>query len=247
MSFFDIFFKQPKFDTLIRNYLDEGKIIEHRLAFIESVGHFKFYKSKTINRLKIIEDTKKLKDESLFIGYNIIIKFEKSLTICIVFNWKGLKELISILEKSKNDETYQRKLFIAKYDIEKYLEGLSVRYDEILTYYNSKIVIKNDMLILYDSIIPNKCTYQNKVFEIPIRERIEITKLDIYIDLSCSISAVNINARHPNADKKGWFCLGSLKMIPCTVQNIENIISQIKIYKLDDSYWKPKNYYNWEV
>ena len=238
--------------TLINEKLDEGEIIQHKLPFIDNLEkslEFKFYKTDYKNKYFWIEAiSDKLKVKHTYTGYNLIVVFDGNVVTTIVFDWVGLKELGYIFENSNifgKDGNFYRKLFLFKHDIETHLKSLSKNYKEVLDSFPD-IAIKNDVIELQRTIIPNRAYInKNSVVEIPKESAIPITKIIIYTDPSGLISSVNIIGKHPNADKNGWFCLGNLKMIPFCVKSINTLTEQIKSYKLDDCYWKPRNYKEW--
>lgn len=246
-------FERINLESLIKKKLDEGKLSEHKLPFINKLNtsaDFKFYKTDEKNKQFWIEEIDKLDKDSMcvYTGYKIITIFKDNSIITIVFDWIGLKELIKIFEDNPmfSDESSKRKLFIVRYDLSNYLNNLNKNYESIIAEFKD-IVIQNDTIILYRKIIPTTAVVNkyNKV-KIPEDCAIPIERVVIYSNPSGLISSVKIIGKHPNADKDGWFCLGELKMIPLSVNAIYNIIAQIKCYKLDDCYWRPNNYKDWK-
>lgn len=238
-------------ESLIERKLEEGVLSEHRLPFINKLNtlmDFKFYKTDESNKQFWVEETKQLKHINVYVGFKIIIFFRESSLITIVFDWKGLKELVKIFEDGPmfDDDASKRKLFITKYDLDNYLKNLDKNYEDVLRAF-PEIVIHDDVIVLFKTIIPEYAIIDRYTkVKIPEGQAIPIARITIYTDPSGLISSVKIIGKHPNADNSGWFCLGDLKMIPLSVSAINQIITQIKCYKLYDCYWRPKNYKDWK-
>lgn len=253
MSFLKNFLGMGKIDlkSLIKEKLDGGELIQHRLPFVDNLMisfEFNFYKTDQLNKLFWVKSINKLNIKPTHIGYNLIVIFEGKIITTIVFDWIGLKELVNIFESCQlfnSNDNFNRKLFLLKYDINAYLKHLSRNYKEVIDVFKD-LVIRNDTIDIYRTIKPDKAYInENKIVRIPEDESIPITKVTIYTDPSGLVSSVKVKGKHPNADKKGWFCLGNLKMVPFCVGSINNLIEQIKCYKLDDCYWKPNGYKKW--
>ena len=109
------------------------------------------------------------------------------------------------------------------------LENISKHYDNF--------AIKRDCLEIFQEIVPDKILYKTNSYCMPKQKSSKIDKIEIYTDPGGGITSVKIHGEHPNADKNGWFCLGSLKHLQLNKEGIDQLISNITYYKLDDCYW----------
>jgi len=241
------FFTTNKSYTLskyITTKVKNGVLFEHRLPFMDVIGrNLSFYKTDISNKNEWLAFLNNKNNIDVINGYKSIIIIDDGKIITILFEWNGLYDLINLFENFK-DETTSRKLFIAKYDIDKCLSCLSERFSEVVREFEG-LVIKGEVIEIFNTITPDKAIIRNKVFTIPEDERIPIHKICIHTDPSCMVTSVRIIGKHPNADSKGWYCLGDLKFLPLNIETIYKLIEQIKCYQLQDCYWKPKNYKEW--
>lgn len=237
--------KSCSLSTFIHNKIKGGQLFEHRLPFMYVLGRdISFYKTDISYKNEWLSFLNNKNDIEVINGYKSIIIIHDSSIITILFEWNGLYDLINLFEKFKDSST-SRKLFIAKYDIDKCLGYLSERFSEVVKEFDG-LVIKGETIEIYNTITPDKAVIKNKILKIPEDERIPITRICIYTDPSCMITSVRLHGKHPNADSNGWYCLGNLKFIPLSVESIKKLIENIKCYKLQDCYWKPKNYNEWD-
>lgn len=228
----------------INNKMRNGLLFEHRLPFMDVLGrNICFYKTDISYRNEWLSFLNNKTDIEVIQGYKSLIIIDDNKIIDILFEWNGLYDLINLFEKFKDSAT-SRKLFIAKYDIDKCLGCLSERFSEVVKEFEG-LIIKGEVIEIFNTIIPDKAIIRNKILKIPEGEIIPINKISIHTDPSCMVTSVRIQGKHPNADSNGWYCLGNLKFLPLSVDTIKKLIEQIKCYQLNDCYWKPKNYKEW--
>lgn len=237
--------KSCDLSKFIERQINNGALFEHRLPFMDILDsrNLRFYKTDKSTKKEWLEFLKDKNDLNVVSGYRSIIIISQNKISTILFEWRGLYELVRLFEKFK-DDSMKRKLFIIRYDIDKCLSYLSERFSKVVKEFEG-LVIKGEKIEIFKLIVPDKALTKNKAVFIPEHDRLPIPKIDIYIDPSCTITSVRIYGEHPNADDNGWYCLGDLKFSPLSVESINRLIEQIKCYHLNDCYWKPKNYKEW--
>jgi hypothetical protein len=219
-------------------------LVEHKIVHLDKLigsrtkSHIPYAVYKT--DLSVKNQLLKLYDpgKTIINDQSIIFLGSKSV-LMILFNWSGLHELVDFIEKNLLKINNERKVRLIKYDIDRCLTNLSKNFKDIIKSFPD-MIIKNDCLELVNPLIPDKILSQNKLNDIPIEKQIKIVKLSIYTDHNGFITSVRLKGKHPNANPEGWYCLGTLKLMPLTHETINLLLSQIKVYKLDDCYWKPE-------
>jgi hypothetical protein len=231
--------------NIIENQINSGLLFEHRITFMDILDYkLNFYKTDIsrknywVNLLSSNDIPYEVK-----VGYKSIIMIGEDRIITILFEWIGLYDFVNVFERFK-DQNLKRKLFLVKCEIKKCLNHLSEQFSSVLSHFDN-IAVDKDKIEFHKSIIPDKAYIGNILVNIPEEDRTEINKIEIFVDSSGLITSVRLNGLHPNADNNGWYCLGSLKFSPLTVDNIYKLIENIKCFHLSDCYWKPENYKKW--
>lgn len=228
--------------TLIKHSSKIGTLIEHKVLYIDrligkrtkSYIPYQIYKAD----LNIKKNMINTKNARRYNNCDIIVGCKSMLIF--LYNWSGLYDVADFIQEHllKTIDS-KRKVKLVKYDIERSLTSLSNTFKEVITKIPN-IIIHGDKLELAGDICPNMMLYKGTMINIPDKYKITISKISIYTDPSGYITSVYLKGKHPNANSDGWYCLGELKLMQLSVEAINTLISQIKIYKLDDCYWKPQ-------
>lgn len=250
MGFFSILFKRDKneeIDNFINNRIKRCQLARHHLQFmmalVDNKSILNFYKTNEDNKEEWQEFISSLNCDYSLIKKNTIIIINDGIVNVILFNWSGLYDVVDAFKTDEMSETRKRNLFIVKFGIKQSLARFTEGFYSVLKDFN--VVLKNDDIELYEDIIPDKALYKNKIVDIPQDSHILISKLIIYADPQGCVTSMRLDKKHPNADEKGWYCMGDLKSVILSTNNMNTLISNIKCYRLDDCYWRPTGFRKW--
>jgi len=185
------------------------------------------------DRTKEMEIVSKLKLTNITGGIYHLSN-NKSLTY-ILLSEEFIWSLYEVLKNSFS--SLSPKLPMIYNDIKKIQENKENTLHNEFNYDN--VLISDNSLTFLVNITPDKIIERNKVFSIPSKYRKEITRIEVLLSSDQKIISVKINQRHPNAKKTGEFCIGDLKGFKLTKDTADKIKTMVKVYRLDNCYWKP--------
>lgn len=222
--------------NFIKSCENNNFIVEHKLYYIRNLfkngDNVKVYKTDSLKTISKMSFKLKKIESSDF----LIFLINKNLYI-IVEKWESLKPVITFLFENFMDKEDYFKAEMAKIEVDTCLKYNKNCLDDICKHYTD-FAIKNNCLEIFQKIVPDRVFYKKNTYALPAKNSKKIDKLEIYTDPAGTITSVRINSEHPNSDKNGWFCLGTLKNLKLNKDGIDQLISNIKCYKLDDCYWK---------
>lgn len=112
-------------------------------------------------------------------------------------------------------------------------------YKEIIDKYNCSFN-KPLTLVCNVNIIPSHIHYKKKLIKIPIQHRTTHKSITIKYNNDGQLISVILDKRHPNADSKGYYCLGYDKYMKLSIFIIDNLMhTRLLLYDLDDCYYIP--------
>jgi hypothetical protein len=251
VGLFDLFKEKSvdkKIDNFIKIKIDSYQLVYHHLQFmgglVNNKDSLKFYKTNKDNKSEWINFIKNIDCNYYNYTDNSIVIIHGGIIIVILFNWCGLYDVLNIFKNCSNmTESKSRIITITEFDIKQSLNRLSSSIYSIMKEFDT--ILRDGDIELSVKIYPKKAIFKNKIIDVPIDNLKPINKIFIYTDPQGYISSLRIDEKHPNADDKGWYCMGDLKRISLSVDNIKTIINNIEYYRLDDCYWRPPGFKKW--
>ena len=159
--------------------------------------------------------------------------------IFILFKLEGLIDLPDYLIRIGWNIKYEKEIRLLRFDIQKYLDKM-IPYLDSIARMDRNITLNVMGVDLYEDIRPNKYRDDHGIPKILPREKaIPIKWISVLTDHNGNLSFVRLSDKHPNADKDNWYCLGGLKTLKLTYENLTILKENIKIYRLDECYWNP--------
>lgn len=197
---------------------------------------FSCYKAyKDLNDIyKYFENEVKVQHQ-LYEGF--LVAYDEERLVVIIKNSKYLSEVGKIIEDAfGHNQKVRENIYIIKYELSclRPKTGLSEVLDKYHAYVN------NNTIFIHKKIVPKHYVISGSLRKIPDEKRIEINKIQINFDHNFNLLSMRIDARHPNADSNGYYCLGDYKNNRISAQLLEELFKRMETYNLDDSYWVPK-------
>lgn len=215
------------------------------LFFINTVPVFKnlgdrygyrFFDVLPKYKVTVLNNLNKLSKSQNFKTFSIHTVDRK--TIFLLFNENSLKDVLTYLsDEFKYDDFLLMEIDLALCDSnrsEKINDSHIVKYKNYIestrTGFNMNYYIK-----------PEVALFKNKIYPLPNSLKKAYTKQEVLITPKGTVASVRLfgSIQHPNSDKNGYYCLGSLSDMKISDSTLDTLISTVKMFNLNSCYYIP--------